>query len=83
MTATPWVADALCQEVDADLWFAQTGARGGAKGRAETRAAINICRQGPVQTACLEYALVHDIAYGVWGGLSAQDRDRLATGTAA
>ena len=79
MTATPWVADALCREVDPDAFFPEVGA----KGRADTAAAITVCRQCPVREKCLEYALVHNIPYGIWGAMSAQDRDRLATGTAA
>jgi len=72
MTATPWVADALCAEIDPDLFMPEKGA----KGREDTRAAIAVCQQCPVQAACLEYALVNDVRYGIWGGQSAQDRDR-------
>ena len=73
MTATPWVADALCAEIDPDLFMPEKGA----KGREDTRAAIAVCRQCPVSAQCLEYALTNGIAYGIWGAHSAQDRDRL------
>jgi WhiB family redox-sensing transcriptional regulator len=38
------------------------------------RRAIRICGRCPVRDECLAYALDHDEQYGVWGGLTAEER---------
>lgn len=39
------------------------------------KAAINVCQTCPVRKECLDYSLLHE-PYGIWGGLSEQDRER-------
>ena len=39
--------------------------------------AKQLCRLCPVKLECLEYALGANETYGVWGGLSPDERDRL------
>ena len=39
------------------------------------KAAIAVCQSCPVKQQCLDYALIHE-PYGIWGGLSEQDRER-------
>ncbi|MQA17403.1 MAG: WhiB family transcriptional regulator [Pseudonocardiaceae bacterium] len=63
-----WQEEALCAQVDPELWFPE---KGGSTGSAK-----RICRGCPVQDACLEYALAHDERFGVWGGLSERERRR-------
>jgi WhiB family redox-sensing transcriptional regulator len=76
----PWVQRALCRQVDPELFFPDS--KGGS-----TREARNICRRCEVRAECLELALryEHDLdrshRFGVWGGLTAAHRNRLATGT--
>ena len=36
------------------------------------------CRRCDVVADCLEWALEHDVQYGVWGGLSEQEREVVA-----
>lgn len=43
----------------------------------EVKKAIAFCKTCPVKTQCLEYALKHNIKYGVWGGTSAYARRKL------
>ena len=47
----------------------------------EARAAITVCRECPVKAECLEYALAREDAtgtrWGIWGGLTADQRSRL------
>lgn len=86
MTAVPlpsapeWMADALCAQVDLDLFFPEKG--GG------TRQAKAVCNGGPrrhgdprppcpVREQCLRYALDHDERFGIWGGLSERERRQL------
>lgn len=45
--------------------------------RAEVRLAKSICYVCPVQASCLEDALGRNDSWGVWGGLTAPERERL------
>lgn len=64
-----WRDDALCAQVDPDLWFPEAGQTG-----AQAR---KLCRSCEVREECLEYALEHDERYGIWGGLSERARYKL------
>lgn len=66
-----WTEEALCREVDPDLWYPENHADQG-------RNAKMVCRRCPVRAACLEYALRHNEQYGIWGGLSRKQRDAVA-----
>jgi WhiB family redox-sensing transcriptional regulator len=59
----------LCEQVDPDLWYPDKGG--------SVTAAKLVCQGCPVRTACLEWALAHDERFGIWGGLSEQERRRL------
>lgn len=67
--APAWHADALCAQVGGDEWFQEKGG--------STADAKAICRRCPVTEDCLQFALDHDERFGVWGGLSEQERLRL------
>jgi WhiB family redox-sensing transcriptional regulator len=43
----------------------------------EIRIAKAICVQCPIKQECLEYALVADEPYGIWGGLTPTERNIL------
>ena len=64
-----WVRDALCSQVDTDLFFPE-------KGQASAPAKL-ICRRCPVIADCLQFALDHNIKEGVWGGTSERQRREL------
>lgn len=64
-------APAACAEADPELWFAATGQN------QWTREAKRICATCPVISECLEYALPLQFLFGVWGGLTADERARL------
>lgn len=73
-TEVAWQLDAACRGagVDPEVFFPE--------GRGKTyRPARTVCLDCPVADECLEYALVHDERFGVWGGLSEQERRRLVT----
>jgi len=61
-----WRSEALCAQADPDAWFPEKGG--------STRMAKRICLGCPVKQQCLEYALIHDQRWGVWGGLSERER---------
>ncbi|MFA5891192.1 MAG: WhiB family transcriptional regulator [Actinomycetota bacterium] len=70
----PWQEQALCAYVDPDVFFPEKGG--------SSREAKRICAQCTVQEDCLEYALVNDERFGIWGGLSERERRRLKRLTA-
>lgn len=61
-----WYADALCAQVDGDLFFPEKGG--------STRDAKMICRRCPVRDQCLDYALANEERFGIWGGHSERER---------
>lgn len=64
-----WVLDALCAEIDHDIFFPDKGG--------STREAKGICIDCPVAAECLDYALANNERFGIWGGLSERERRRL------
>ncbi|MDY5128591.1 WhiB family transcriptional regulator [Actinotignum urinale] len=66
----PWRELALCAQTDPDLFFPEKGG--------STAPATAVCHECPVIKECLEYALQHDIRHGIWGGMSDNDRRRIA-----
>lgn len=65
----PSLDDAACREVtDPDVFFQDH----------DTMPAIMVCAVCPIATrrTCLRWALDHE-GFGVWGGMSAYDRERL------
>ncbi len=65
-----WQIDALCTEVDPELFFPE---RGGS-----TREAKQVCMACEVRTECLEHALATGERYGIYGGKSERERRALA-----
>jgi WhiB family redox-sensing transcriptional regulator len=64
-----WHGRALCAQTDPEAFFP---AQGGSSSEAK-----RICQSCDVKGSCLEYALINDERYGIWGGLSEQQRRRL------
>ncbi|MYF33346.1 MAG: WhiB family transcriptional regulator [Acidimicrobiaceae bacterium] len=65
-----WRADAACRGEPVEMFFPAWGRR--------FDAAKRICEECPVSGECLAAALAMDSQYGVWGGLTARERKRLA-----
>src|ERR1700722_8645980 len=68
-----WRSAAACRSADPDLFFpiSATGPAAGQIARAKT-----ICAGCGVRRECLEFALPHGQNYGIWGGTTADDRQR-------
>ena len=64
-----WQERALCAQTDPEAFFPEKGG--------STREAKRICSGCEVRAECLEYALIHDERFGIWGGLSERERRRL------
>ncbi|OIJ94876.1 WhiB family transcriptional regulator [Streptomyces colonosanans] len=71
ITATDiaWQEQALCAQTGADFFFPEPGS--------SVREAKRICGLCAIRSTCLEYALIHDERFGVWGGLSEKERMQL------
>ncbi len=72
----PALAGAACKGEDPDLFFAPDFERM-ADWEARIAKAKAVCARCPVRAACLAYALEHDIWFGIWGGLTEDDRRAL------
>lgn len=69
LTPPQWMKQALCAQVDTDLFFPDIGE--------SNREAKLICRRCDVQPDCLAYAVNGKIPFGVWGGKSDRERRNL------
>ncbi|MFC7303533.1 WhiB family transcriptional regulator [Streptomyces monticola] len=69
-----WLELALCAQTGSAFFFPEPGS--------SVREAKQICLACEGRAACLEYALTNDERFGVWGGLSEKERDRLRRGPA-
>ena len=65
----PWVENALCAEVDTEIFFPQKGG--------STAEAKSICAECLVAAECLEYALATGQRHGIWGGVPERKRRTL------
>ncbi|MFE4834474.1 WhiB family transcriptional regulator [Arthrobacter sp. NPDC056691] len=65
-----WREDALCAQVDPELFFPEKGQ--------PSRDAKKICSTCDVREQCLQWAMTANQRHGVWGGLTARERSRLA-----
>jgi WhiB family redox-sensing transcriptional regulator len=66
-----WRAEALCRDTDPELFF-PIGTTGAALVQIEQARAV--CRQCPVQSDCLDFALTTNQDSGIWGGTSEEER---------
>ncbi len=68
----PDLSEGACVGKDSDLWFPD-------KTQSPERAdeAKAICSGCPVRGVCLEYALSSGQAYGIWGGKTATEREKM------
>lgn len=76
-TRNEWVQDALCAQVDPDLFTLDQGG--------STAAAKRICQACEVRQICLQEDLDNHEEFSVWGGLAPMERAALLrrNGTAA
>lgn len=68
----PWASEKACADVGIDIFFPGDG-------EAVQNYAIGrlICERCPVQMECLSHALDTREEYGMWGGFTPQERDRM------
>jgi WhiB family redox-sensing transcriptional regulator len=74
-----WQLQAACRGLDSEVFFHPDGQRGAARAEREQRAK-QICASCPVIAQCREHALQVREPYGVWGGLTEDERDAMLRG---
>jgi WhiB family redox-sensing transcriptional regulator len=64
-----WMAQGQCRSTNTDSFFPSHSLG--------VEAAQRLCAECPVRSECLDYALLHRIDHGVWGGTSERERQRI------
>jgi len=66
-----WRDDAACCHTDPELFFpvSTTG-----PGLRQIEEAKRICQGCPARSPCLDWALEHGVAAGIWGGATEEER---------
>jgi WhiB family redox-sensing transcriptional regulator len=71
-----WQSQSACRDVNPELFFSPESERGVRK-RAREMVAKSLCGTCPVQPECRQHALSVGEPYGVWGGTTESERDRV------
>ena len=71
-----WQLRGACRGADPDLFFHPEGERGAARHDRDALA-LAVCAGCPVVPECAAHALVVREPYGVWGGMTEDDRETL------
>jgi WhiB family redox-sensing transcriptional regulator len=74
MSSLKWMDDALCRQIDYDMFFPEPN-----KVPHEAKKACSLCQ---VRVECLEYALTFGMTEGVWGGTTPNERKAMMRGAA-
>lgn len=71
-----WQEDGACRSADPVLFFHPQNERGSRRRRRD-EAAKAICVRCPVRVQCADYAIRAREPFGVWGGLTEEERDAI------
>lgn len=72
--------DALCKEIDPELWFPQHKGTGGLKDSYfNMRTAKQFCLECPIVLNCLMSAVKTQELHGIWGGSTPRERRYITT----
>ena len=63
------LSGALCAQTDPEVFFPEKGG--------SSKEAKAICSACEVRLECLEWAVTNEEKYGIWGGLTPQEREHL------
>ncbi len=70
----PHHPQALCKHEDPDLFFPDK------PGSADEQRAREICARCPIREECLQWALIHRVRHGIWGGAGEAERAAMLKG---
>ncbi len=68
-----WQHEGVCRTLPSEMFFHPDGERGPRR-RNRENAAKAVCATCPVMQRCRQHALANQEPYGIWGGLSEDDR---------
>lgn len=71
-----WQFKGACNGVDPELFYLPYNIRGEEK-RIQIAEAKAVCAKCPVREQCLEFALAVEEPFGIWGGMSEEERQLL------
>ncbi|WP_337062787.1 WhiB family transcriptional regulator [Kineococcus sp. G2] len=74
--AWEWQLRGSCRDADPELFFHPELERGAARQHRDA-AALAVCAECPVLRQCREHVLTHREVYGVWGGLTEDQREQV------
>ena len=72
MQRTDWMSDSLCRGLANDAWFPPLEASNPNDYYAVAR---EVCNRCPVWVSCLDYSNNNEEKFGMWGGLTPQERN--------
>jgi len=76
-----WQFDGSCRSRNPDVFFHPDGERGPSRRRRDSEAKA-VCLDCPVLRNCREHALQVGEPYGVWGGMTEQEREAMHVASA-
>ncbi len=68
-----WQNSGACRDLPSEMFFHPDGERGPSRRRRENQA-LAVCAACPVIQQCRRQALAIQEPYGIWGGLTEEDR---------
>ena len=71
-----WQYEGACRSMDPEMFFHPDGERGPRR-RNRENAAKAVCASCPVMKICRDQAIALQEPYGIWGGLSEDDREAI------
>ena len=71
-----WQEEGACRDAETALFFHPQNERGLSRVRRD-RAAKSVCSRCDVRLECADYAIRAREPYGVWGGLTEEERERI------
>jgi WhiB family redox-sensing transcriptional regulator len=71
-----WQEEGVCRSFETNTFFLENSLRGKKKSQKE-KIAVSICNTCPVKMQCLEHALNTPEIYGVWGGMTEEQRHQI------
>lgn len=69
--------EAACEGMDTNYFYPPENRGRGTEHNLRVVAAKKVCGGCPIASQCLDYALRTDERWGIWGGLTVEERDRL------
>jgi WhiB family redox-sensing transcriptional regulator len=70
-----WTDQAACRGTDTEIFYPAN--------QDEEAEALSICATCPVRAQCLDYAIFNRETYGIWGGMTPEQRRRIRRERAA